>query len=1160
MKGDFTRSTFKKDNHYTSVRMQQGRVQMDADWNEQMDIQDYLGATEAIDVIGRTGAPKYGGGFSISADNNDLKISPGRIYVDGILCESEEETTYLTQPDFPQPPVMEAQGNYLVYLDVWRRHITALEDGNIREKALGGPDTATRFKTVWQVKLQSAEPAECGQIDKDWRPDDVVVSGKLCARANPGEESDDPCVLPPQGGYRRLENQLYRVEIHQSGAVGAATFKWSRDNSSIVARVDKVQGAEITVSYPVPGRLEEFAPGQWIELTDEDHELRCQEGIFLEISDIKSNVITVSTSPDTSIFLSDMKIRRWDSAGAVDIEIPVDNDGFIPLEDGVEIKFESGENYQTGDYWLIPARSATGDIEWPTGEFKDPDGITHHYCQLAVVAYDGETFTLLHDCRDIFPPLNEVSTGKGCCTVTVGDEETSFGDVETITDAIDQVQQGGRICLLPGIHTANVTISGAKNITITGCGKQTVVIPGEASTQPVFTIVDSRGITLENMDIIALNGTAIQVEKSESAGLRGIEISGNRIVALKHAVRVDDEDGEDITIKGNKIRMSDVENGDVAIYMGSKNSIIEDNDIQVVSSMFLSQNEITMESDSIWEYTLNEYPAEGFYAPGGIQIAGGSEGITIKGNQVIGGYWNGITLGHIPGVNTNADLDQLVKTHYGIDGNTLNGNLKEILTGSFAGIINHIDIVENEIKHKGLNGVGVVNFFSVKEIMIMVSVNDLTISGNTIEKCLGQVPGRDSITRSMLKEMAFGGVALADCENLIIRENRIEENGANAKAPVCGVFILYGERIDISDNHILNNGVTKKADLTDTLGGIGGGVVISMTIGKLLTEFAAGEIPLMDGFPAVKIHDNIVTQPLGKALYISAIGPVSVVGNHLVSRGIHPKILFFPYVAGAVMIINLGVSRDLFAGALVSSFKGAAQSAEVRQNASYYKSAGTINTVNGTQTSFDSANLQPDFFSTYKKCEPDYEYALTPGTPAAAAPAPRETGPIIQMLVYFPTGSVLFSNNRTTLDLRSKEMDFVISSQSIFSLDDISYTGNQSECNSLLDVVLTDVFTIGNTIRTNDNRFQEGLTLAFYSLLSIALMMNTWVGNQASNCITALGIAKETMGNNLVLYKNPLFGYFQIIKDKTFCEISRNALFALYKPGKPPELAKDISD
>ena len=89
MKGDFTRVTFEPQKRYTSVRMQQGRVQLDADWNEQADIQAYLERTEAVDVIGEAGAPKGAGNFSIAVtgDGADLAIGPGRFYVEGMLCE-----------------------------------------------------------------------------------------------------------------------------------------------------------------------------------------------------------------------------------------------------------------------------------------------------------------------------------------------------------------------------------------------------------------------------------------------------------------------------------------------------------------------------------------------------------------------------------------------------------------------------------------------------------------------------------------------------------------------------------------------------------------------------------------------------------------------------------------------------------------------------------------------------------------------------------------------------------------------------------------------------------------------------------------------------------------------------------------------------------------
>ena len=57
MKGDFTRQTFDPSSHFTTVRMQQGRVQLDADWNEQADLVLRRDEVTAADVIGGCGGP-----------------------------------------------------------------------------------------------------------------------------------------------------------------------------------------------------------------------------------------------------------------------------------------------------------------------------------------------------------------------------------------------------------------------------------------------------------------------------------------------------------------------------------------------------------------------------------------------------------------------------------------------------------------------------------------------------------------------------------------------------------------------------------------------------------------------------------------------------------------------------------------------------------------------------------------------------------------------------------------------------------------------------------------------------------------------------------------------------------------------------------------------
>ena len=251
MKGDYTRFTFNPRKHYSSVRMQQGRVQLDADWNEQASILAHRIKTEAIDVIGHCGAPKHDAAFGIvlaaplleELDKKDIErlrlddvllrrrrsgdfgLTKGRFYAGGQLCEVEEPFHYMDQPDYPNPEPLSDTSHYFVYLDVWQRHITADDDPLIRETALGGPDTATRTKTIWQIKTKKVDSPDCISRRKDWETIVRFSSGLLAARARP-TAPDTPCDLAPSAGYRGLENQLYRVEIHREGGLGTATFKW----------------------------------------------------------------------------------------------------------------------------------------------------------------------------------------------------------------------------------------------------------------------------------------------------------------------------------------------------------------------------------------------------------------------------------------------------------------------------------------------------------------------------------------------------------------------------------------------------------------------------------------------------------------------------------------------------------------------------------------------------------------------------------------------------------------------------------------------------------------------------------------------------------------------------------------------------------------------
>ena len=535
MKGDFSRQTFAARKHYSGVLMQQGHVQLDADWNEQGAIDRYRAETEAVDVIGGCGAPLHAAGFEITTDGKTLLIGGGRYYVDGLLAENDtgkiayEDQDKLDLPGADMAAVLNQMKEKgfsaaLVYLDVWQRHVTALDDKLLREVALGGPDTTTRLKTIWQVKalpltggnsvelvklreeqkqledelaklkevsdriqaeaalikqkLDQAAPtspefkklqallekatakltevqaeaekrqAQLAELAKKLEElgggnaapacdaqlpgwDALFApSGLLNARAQPPDPSKDPCLTPPGAGYRRLENQLYRVEIHQGGPLGQATFKWSRDNGSVVTTIESIKGSIITVHDVGPDDALGFAHGQWVEITDDAAELNGLPGQLAQIDkvDAATREITLlnvapqplAATPDGVDAKRHPKVRRWDQLAQPGAPVSAQGiktaTGWLALEDGISVQFSAG-SYRTGDYWLIPARTATGELEWPPYEVPNINpqpqprqGIQHHYCRLALLrVQDGVIAEDVTDCRQIFPPLTELT-------------------------------------------------------------------------------------------------------------------------------------------------------------------------------------------------------------------------------------------------------------------------------------------------------------------------------------------------------------------------------------------------------------------------------------------------------------------------------------------------------------------------------------------------------------------------------------------------------------------------------------------------------------------------------------------------------------------------------------------------------------------------------
>lgn len=459
MKADFSRDTFDRSKHYRRVLQQQGRPAIDAEPNEQVAIDAALAETTAYDVIGPSGVPEAllpdgtpAGGFALAAAGNDVTISKGRMYVEGVLVQNDRDgVTFLTQPDAllngavaPALMGLGGTGYYAAYLDVFERLIDTVEDPSLREIALGGPDGSMRAKTIWQLKWwplgSSDAPPTCATLRQPWRR----PSGTLTASTGAPNVDPLPCILPPDSGFRRLENQLYRVEVHQGDAYGKLAIKWSRENGSVVAAVGEPAGTAKTIPITGPtfnvtsvGRDATlgFQKGDWVELIDDFAELVVGHGELLEVDSVDpaGMTITTKTMPARAVTpAGHPKLRRWDQRGSgLGGAVIVADGAPIALEDGIQVSFSS-DTFRTGDYWTIPARVSLtpggGTIEWPrdaSGTYlpQPPRGVAHHYACLAIFSYDGTTFTFVEDCRKPFPPLTGLNlppaAPSGPCTLVL---------------------------------------------------------------------------------------------------------------------------------------------------------------------------------------------------------------------------------------------------------------------------------------------------------------------------------------------------------------------------------------------------------------------------------------------------------------------------------------------------------------------------------------------------------------------------------------------------------------------------------------------------------------------------------------------------------------------------------------------------------------------
>lgn len=436
MKSQISRDSFQPGQHYSGVYLQQGRMILDADWNELTDIQKASLVAALRDAISGTlvtgggipgGAPRVGGLAIVAVPDasTNIRIQPGTLYVDGVPARLDADTPLAIdqQPDYPIDADYSGQSLNL-YADVWERTVTTLERADLMDAALHGADTATRSQTMLQVKwcTDTLDP-----LDQDKNPPigTAPLTLKLRLIAS-GGDACDPCASQVKVD-ERLGNYLFRVEVHDyDPATQWLTLKWSRDN-----------GAEACAVAAMPNG---FSQGDWVwEWFDDDTERLLGNHFATNPKKLRGLIKETCVTP---IGANEPKtyVRQWDgylriklnsgslsgrdrgvalAAGAAASQAH----GRVDLSGGLlKINLElmeltldtTGKRFVPGDYWLAVVREAADTSGDTVLDAALPRGVRHHYLYLGALAVnkklvkENDAFAR----RMAFPPLTDITAAK----------------------------------------------------------------------------------------------------------------------------------------------------------------------------------------------------------------------------------------------------------------------------------------------------------------------------------------------------------------------------------------------------------------------------------------------------------------------------------------------------------------------------------------------------------------------------------------------------------------------------------------------------------------------------------------------------------------------------------------------------------------------------
>jgi Family of unknown function (DUF6519)/Right handed beta helix region len=887
--GDITRLLIQPRKHYVGARMQQGRVVLDSDFNEEAALVDEERRRALLDIVGPTGSPDQGFAADLEMDDEvtvqpvsfnggapvntlNYRLRPGTMYVGGLRFEQEERTLggkaggdpVVFQRDFLQmlgpdaPQTAAGKHTQLTYLHAWEQSVSATEDEEIRERALGLLDTSTRVRRMARVEVREVvNAADCEdawaearqQIESEFGATFDAAGHELLSPARlrvtfvAGEAQDtcSPCAANNVGRYLGANNQAIRIML-----AGANRYVWAFDNAAPLYRVEVGPAAGglapvrmITEPrdesrWPLTNTVVEFLP--WSALLDNNEKVATEVGVFLRVAD--------GFDPDVDSFQIDAAdlpklgalVQKWDAAHPDIAWLPNTNDPdgrflFMRVwhrldadKDSVLLDTAAGPNNHTllrrlgllpeftgggraGDFWVVTVRPNTPQQVTPwnltQGGGVPPHGPRHLFAPLSLITFrqpvagehaNTEVVDSIQDCRRLFRPLVDRS---GCCTYTVGDGVDSQGDYLSIQAAIDNLPpEGGKVCVLSGTYTEAVRIERG-DVILEGCGRLTQLRTPQGDANPALVHVLAPRVTVRELTLETFGQIGVLAGKED---LEADPLADDLVLE-----RLFVDAGERAGVGGQTRSAIDVRLGrrvlvrECELTMGGQSVSDE-------AGMFVRGEDIRVEGCRV----VTAADAEGHHvAWGGIQIGGASNRVQLRRNRVEGGLGHGVTLGSLRWVSEETSTVVSFGAGAGLQDtfdpcNPKRVSVQPVLveTEHFhpetAGDLDDILISDNRIDAMEGNGISVLTTFELDDHghQDLITVDNLTIERNRITGCV--VQSKTLASNSPVQKT----------KKLTPGEEEVFGQFLVSNIPPAAVALVDGEHILIRGNEIRDNGTT----------------------------------------------------------------------------------------------------------------------------------------------------------------------------------------------------------------------------------------------------------------------------------------------------------------------------------------------------------------